>query len=936
MSDSGGNLADGTTEVSDNAVSPTTELRKRRSTRIVQAVPLLVTGVDALGRPFTERTSTLIINCHGCRYQSKHYVLKNMWVSLEVPHSEAGQAARTVRGRVAWIQRPRTVRQLFQVALELEIPGNAWSIAFPPEDWFSFPDRTSQVLGAAANAPEPAASSGAASSELEFSLPLADADLPPAMGADNLRVMPAPGSATDASLQLARQVARLLADAKQQIQAAAREAATHAVSAESRASFDQWEQKFAAARTEVANEASRAIERIRREADECTRSANAAAAEVLRDELPRWLAPQLEQLTRDLTSHLSQEGATQRGEHAQQLATAAEGLQAICGQAEETAARLRAQTAETEAQAAAQREASTRAREESARQREEAATAERETLNTTARQAREELAAAVETARAGWQSHLASELDAAHTRWRSVLEAGFGAAREQAAASLGEQARDLMSRIEENSANHFTMLRENAASNSAEVEQRLAALKEALWEQTQRLDGVLARAQEAIVHLEHFSARVETVQQQAIGGFQSQLDDVLSLHRNELHRRSESLFEEINSRIRATFEDASQLAVAQFDQQIQEKIEPHISRADEAMHRLAGGRSLLDAALTLQQDRIRASADEAFAESLGRFRENLGSVEQLLQETAQSVNSRNLQELETRINELKHQAVEDIFKSSEWYEKRAQTQIQASAERAFEQTAQGLREKAGEVSAVFASELDHSSRSYVAHTRTQIDDVVREGFDRARTLFAEAADTTSAAFTDEIQRNARTELDGFIEEVHKSASETRIEFDATRTAMALRVTGEQEGFLRRFQSALGSVLEANVVEAQQRVQQGFAPLLDSWKSLISGHQAELGQLFSHLAEDAAEQHRHRLENVSTQWMLATVANLDHQSREIIASITSTAEEKLRATFTEVFSEMAGTLSERLHQIASSVEPSSSDLKSKAQTASGPS
>src|SRR6202048_3242039 len=120
--------------------SATAELRKRRSTRIVQAVPLMVGGVDALGRPFNERTSTLIINCHGCRYQSKHYVLKNIGVPLEVPHPESGQPPRAVRGRVAWIQRPRTVRQLFQVALELELPGNAWGIAFPPEDWFAFPD----------------------------------------------------------------------------------------------------------------------------------------------------------------------------------------------------------------------------------------------------------------------------------------------------------------------------------------------------------------------------------------------------------------------------------------------------------------------------------------------------------------------------------------------------------------------------------------------------------------------------------------------------------------------------------------------------------------------------------------------------------------------------------------------------------------------------
>ena len=66
------------------------------------------------GRPFQERTSTLIINCHGCRYQSKHYVLKNMWVTLEVPHTEPGQEPRIRRARVTWIQRPRTVRELFQ------------------------------------------------------------------------------------------------------------------------------------------------------------------------------------------------------------------------------------------------------------------------------------------------------------------------------------------------------------------------------------------------------------------------------------------------------------------------------------------------------------------------------------------------------------------------------------------------------------------------------------------------------------------------------------------------------------------------------------------------------------------------------------------------------------------------------------------------------
>jgi len=917
--------------VSDNAVTPSTELRKRRSTRIVQAVPLMVTGVDALGRPFTERTSTLIINCHGCRYQSKHYVLKNMWVSLEVPHSEAGQPPRSVRGRVAWIQRPRTVRQLFQVALELEIPGNAWGIAFPPDDWFAFPE-AGPLLTPGLEAHEGAeADSVPVSPELEFSLPLAEGE--PASGAapDNLRVMPPLGSATDGSLQLARQVARLLSDAKQQIQAAAREAASHAVSAESRASFDQWEQKFAAARAEVANEASRAIEKIQRETDERARSANTAAAEALRNELPRWLAPQLEQLTRDLTAHLSQEGEAQRNGHAQQLADASENLRTLFGQAEDAAARLKAQAEENQAQIAAQREAATAALEEEARQREAKAAAEREALQASAQQARTQLESALETARTNWQSHLSGEMEAAHGRWQMMLERSFDTAQMQVAAALSDHSHKLVSQIQDEGTKHAVSVRESATSSTAEMEQRLTALKQALEEQKERLDAVLARAQDAILQLEHFSARAGTLQQQAISGFQSQLDDVLSLHRNELHRRSESLFDDADKRIRSTFEEASHQAVTHFDQQIESMVQPHVARTDEAIQRLAGGRSLLDAALTMQQERIRAVADEAFAESLARFRENLGTVEQILQESSQNVTGRNLAEMEARINELKQQAIEDIFKSSEWYEKKAQTQITNSTEKAVEQTSQAFREKAGEISAMFTSELDHASRSFVTHTRTQIDDAVRDGFDRARALFSEAADTTSAAFTDEIQRNARTELDGFVEEVQRSNADARGAFDGIRAEMAIRVTAEQESFLRRFQDELGSALESSVSDAQKRVQEGFGPLLDAWKSMTAAHQEELKQAFTTMAEQAVDQHKHRLEGVSNQWMLATVAGLDHQSRQIIAGITASAEEKLRSTFTQVFGEMADALRERLQQVASNLA-GSAEAKAKAQTA----
>src|SRR6202167_5284388 len=107
--------------------------QKRRSTRIVQAIPITVSGTDALGQPFKERTTTVMVNCHGCKYQSKHYVPKNSIVKLDIPQPEGGPFH--TQGRVVWVQRPRTVRELFQIGLEFEVPGNFWGIAFPPEDW---------------------------------------------------------------------------------------------------------------------------------------------------------------------------------------------------------------------------------------------------------------------------------------------------------------------------------------------------------------------------------------------------------------------------------------------------------------------------------------------------------------------------------------------------------------------------------------------------------------------------------------------------------------------------------------------------------------------------------------------------------------------------------------------------------------------------------
>lgn len=114
-------------------------MEKRRSTRVVRAFPITVTGVDALQEPFIENTNTVMVSCHGCKYQSTHYVPRGSVIEIEIAAARRGARSRRVAGKVIWIQRPRNAKDLLHVGLDFEVAGNVWDIPAPPRDWFPVP-----------------------------------------------------------------------------------------------------------------------------------------------------------------------------------------------------------------------------------------------------------------------------------------------------------------------------------------------------------------------------------------------------------------------------------------------------------------------------------------------------------------------------------------------------------------------------------------------------------------------------------------------------------------------------------------------------------------------------------------------------------------------------------------------------------------------------
>ncbi len=127
----------------------------RRSTRIERSIPLIVFGQNRLGEPFVERTVSTSLNLHGCRYPSRHDYGVGSWITLQVVGLEVEPKPPAVRARVRSIHTSQSSRELQQVGVELENPGNVWGIVTPPQDWMKVAGNTAVAQFATAVAPAP-------------------------------------------------------------------------------------------------------------------------------------------------------------------------------------------------------------------------------------------------------------------------------------------------------------------------------------------------------------------------------------------------------------------------------------------------------------------------------------------------------------------------------------------------------------------------------------------------------------------------------------------------------------------------------------------------------------------------------------------------------------------------------------------------------------
>jgi hypothetical protein len=911
--------------------------QKRRSTRIVQAVPITVSGVDALGQPFKERTTTVMVNCHGCKYQSKHYVPKNSTIKLEIPRTDPSQSPYQLQGRVIWVQRPRAVRELFQIGLEFETAGNFWGIAFPPEDWFPAP-------GEEAIATSPATAPGPAELTIEVENVPTGAPPPASSPENRLHVMPPPTSVSASpaptavpapdSLATAKQMARMVEEAKATLDKSLRRDAQSAINDEMTIVRQQLDVQLHEAvehaiKVSMERVSESAVKKVVQQAAERTNAIVEEARkvnEVGAENLDAKVRQAVEQAVNQAANQAAQYAAEQAAAHNLKNAVE-EAVERVISQREASNPSLSILSSPEAAQQQLDQW--------------------KRNLEETAQGVRAQSIEAAQT-----------DVAAAKQRWNEDFEAALSGAlqhlrqkiQEASQASLTQADRDLAER----QAQARASLDEGVASAQAQIAQAGQELAERQSSVKASLDEAITSARAAIESLgagleqeraktQETKAQLDEAGRATIEKTRRNLEDVAAAQYQEAVRRADEAIadraRQIEPALQATAQQILDYASAALDQKLAPKIDDAhraASELDEASEQAKNLQSAVrdqvqrasDQAAEIEstvreharkvaaeaaqvqattREHVQRESQQAVDQSLARLRQESAKVPAEFEQSVRATLGKIEEEFEQRSVGAQHETYEALSKAADWYQKKAHTTMQASLEKAVEQSTSALRGRAAEISSLVASELDHYRRSYVEHSQAEIEEAAKEIVAREREKLGENAEMAHAGFVDRVQGVAGTSLRQF-----EDAS--RIALEKARADMAQ----DREGAVAAFQKTLEEKMMQTVEQAQVHFQSQIGPVIEALEANRKKQQQEWLAQLKKSTDESIEQYKARLENASNSWLLASATTLGQHSQAVLDTLAKSAEKRMRESVAGVLAGMGDTLKDRLMGISSGI------------------
>jgi hypothetical protein len=876
---------------------PSTE--RRRSERLSESLPLIVRGIDLLGQPFEERTSTLAFNLHGCRYTSKHHLPRNTWVTLDLPRTAAhrgphtaaqgvalanagasagadatGNSRTTLRARVAWVQRPHSIRDFFQIAVELESPANIWGTG--ATEW----------------------NSAAASLE--------SANLP-------ARSIPrfSEGPQTNVT---AGDIENSMDHFKSETKFDSRE--IHAVAARAHQPAREVMHQGEGAPTDN----SPLLRELRAELDRQAKDAVLAAAEQAREEVLQTAAASArertssaEELFAKWKSDIEKLQAGAREEFfAQVAAKQDEALGTLKSGFEEKFGQARALLSEITRQAETLRAESGNAQEATSQMARallqlEAADAAR--TSKPAGPSKEEIAAQ-ESAAGAWRQRLDSEMTVAQGQWNELLQSSLDNNLHRMVDQLSERSQETLRNAEQKMTERLGELRQPFAQAAAEARETFSGIQSALEQEVLKARSSLAEVKQVANRTEEFSAQLEAASQDTVNELHRRLERILDAQTSEMHRRMENLVADVSQRAVPALDALSNQFQERALAEAEAKLAPHLQRVPALLHELAAREVQLEDSLRLHRERLRQVSENNQREVAAQVAGTLASLHADFETARKDALAKWSEELEASGVRASHAAAESIGHTSEWLQQEARARLQALVEQSFTTAEAGLGQRSAESGQKFETQLAAQSAAHLEQIRAQVEGVAGEMVARTRTDLDRAAEAAAASFGQLLHQVSDRESTQFAATTATTRRERAEEFDHATQELLHQLDVNAFSSVERFRAQMAAQWDTSVGEGRAALGAEFASALESFRGERDAHQHEWSAQLERVSGEVAGRFQDRLQTTADSWVMASVRRLNEHGQNGIESLLRSADQALRDSCSKVFDGLAQMLRER--------------------------
>jgi hypothetical protein len=860
----------------------------------LESLPLIVRGIDLLGQPFEERTTTLAFNLHGCRYTSKHHLPRNTWVTLDLPqgaahgvaHSSAGASSAdaagnsrtTLRARVAWVQRPHSIRDFFQIAVELESPANVWGTGAPAE-W------NNSAAASLESANLPARSIPRFSERPENNIMAGDIGnsmdhFKPEVNFDSQELQAATAPA------LAHQPAR---EAMHLAEAAP--AADSPLLRELRAELDRQ------AKDAVLAAAEQAREEVLQTAAATARERTSSAEELF----AKWKS-EIEKLQAGAREEFFAQVAAKQDEA---LGALKSGFEEKFGQARELLDEIGRQNEALRSESGNAQEATSQV----ARALLQLEAADAARTNKAAGPSKEEIAAE-ESAVAVWRQRLESEMTVAQGQWNELLQSSLDNNLHRMVDQLSERSQETLRNAEQKMTERLGELRQPFAQAAAEARETFSGIQSALEQEVLKARSSLAEVKQVANRTEEFSAQLEAASQDTVNELHRRLERILDAQTSEMHHRMENLVADVSQRAVPALDALSNQFQERALAEAEAKLAPHLQRVPALLHELAAREVQLEDSLRLHRERLRQVSENNQREVAAQVATTLASLHTDFETARKDALAKWSEELEASGVRASHAAAESIGHTSEWLQQEARARLQALVEQSFVTAEAGLGQRSTETGQKFETQLAAQSAAHLGQIRAQVEGVAGEVVARTRTDLDRAAEAAAASFGQLLHEVSDRETTQFASSTATTRRERAEEFDHATQELLHQLDVNAFSSVERFRTQMASQWETSVGEGRAALGAEFASALEGFRADRDTHQNEWAAQLERVSGEAAGKYQDRLQTTADSWVMASVRRLNEHGQNGIESLLRSADQALRDSCSKVFDGLAQMLRER--------------------------